>query len=402
MKFFPSFKLNINWTDLLLLFKNLFLNNNENTSDYFKKYIKNKYVIEVPSSRWGLFFLLKALNLERNSEIIVPAYTYFAVPSAVVRAGCIPVFVDIEKNGINIDPNKIESAITRNTKVIIATHLCGLPCDLNAIKKIAEKYKLIVVEDCAQAFGAKYNDDFVGNCSKASYYSFSITKNLTMLRGGIIATDDELIASKIKLETDKMLRFTKMQILTDSLKAIIMKIATSKIITPFTCMFFYLFSLAKIDIAKIIFKEKTILLSNSYPKYGILNHCQKKLAEQQLKNFDNSCNIKQKNGKLFYRLLQNIKHIETPHFLDNCENIFSGLPVFIKNKETARIKLLAKGIDTSTGFVQNCTDIGEFKQYISFDYPNASRAEKELLYFISSDSIKNQDIEYITDILKKL
>jgi len=222
------------------------------------------------------------------------------------------------------------------------------------------------------------------------------------LRGGIIATDDESLASKIKLETDKMLRFTRMQIFKDFLKAMIMKIATSKIITPFTCIFFYLFSLVKIDIAKMIFKEKAILLPNSSPKYGNLNHCQKKLAERQLKNFSNSCNIKQKNGKLFYRLLQNIKHIETPHFLDNCENIFSGLPIFIKNKETARIKLLAKGIDTSTGFVQNCTDIDEFKQYIRFDCPNASRAEKELLYFISSDSIKNQDIEYITDILKKL
>lgn len=402
MKFFPSFKLNITWTDLLLLFKILFLNNNENTSDYFKKYIKNKYVIEVPSSRWGLVFLLKALNLENNSEIIIPAYTYFAVPSAVVRAGCIPVFVDIEKNGMNIDTNKIESAITRNTKVIIATHLCGLPCDLDKIKEIAEKYNLIIIEDCAQAFGAKHNGNFVGQISKASYYSFSITKNLTMLRGGIVATDDESLASKIKLETDKMLRFTRIQMFKDSLKAIIMKIATSKIIMPFTCTFFYLFSLTKIDIAKMIFKEKTILLNNSYPKYGKLNHCQKKLAERQLKNFDDSCNIKQKNGELFYKLLQNIKNIETPKFLNNCKNIFSGMPIFIKNKETARIKLLTKGIDTSTGFVQNCTDIDEFKQYIRFDCPNASRAEKELLYFISSDSIKNQEIEYITDILKKL
>lgn len=402
MKFFPSFKLNINWTDLLLCCKNLFLQDDENSSDYLKEYIKNKYIIEVPSSRWGLVLLLKALNLENNSEIIIPAYTYFAVPSAVVRAGCIPVFVDIEKNGINIDANTIESAITKNTKVIIATHLCGLPCDLTKIKELAEKHNLIIIEDCAQAFGAKYNGNFVGQFSKASYYSFSITKNLTMLRGGIIATDDEFIASKIKIETDKMLHFTRMQMLKDFLKAIIMKSATSKIITPFTCMFFYLFSLAKIDIAKMIFKEKKILLDNPCPKYGKLNHIQKKLAERQLKNFDDSCNIKQKNGELFYQLLQNIKDIETPKFLNNCKNIFSGMPIFIKNKETARIKLLTKGIDTSTGFVQNCAEINEFKKYVRLDYPNASRAEKELLYFISSDSIKIQDIEHITDILKKL
>lgn len=403
MKFFPSFKLNITWTDLFLLFKNLFLNNNDNVNlDYFKEHIKNKYIIDVPSSRWGLFFLLKSLNLQNGDEVIIPAYTYFAVPSAVIRAGCIPVFVDIEENGINIDTTKIESCITKKTKVIIATHLCGLPCDLIKIKEIAEKYNLIIIEDCAQAFGAKYNNDFVGKFAKASYYSFSITKNLTMLRGGIVATDDELIAKKIQAATEKMLNFTKTQIFNDFIKTIIMKIATSKIITPFTCIFFYLFSLAKFDIAKIIFKEKQILLDTDYPKYGKLNYSQKKLAESQLKNFNDSCNIKEKNGKLFYQLLQNIKHVEAPKFLDNCKNIFSGMPIFVKDKDVTRRKLLAKGIDTSTGFVQNCTDINEFKKYAKINYPNAYRAEKELLYFITSDTIKNHDIKYISDILNKL
>lgn len=403
MKFFPSFKLNITWTDLFLLFKNLFLNNNDNVNlDCFKEYIKNKYIIDVPSSRWGLFFLLKSLNLQNGDEVIMPAYTYFAVPSAVIRAGCIPVFVDIEENGINIDTSKIESSITKKTKVIIATHLCGLPCDLVTIKELAKKYNLIIIEDCAQAFGAKYNDVFAGNFSKASYYSFSITKNLTMLRGGFIATDDEFIAKKIQKETEKMLPFTKFQIFKDFIKALTMKIVTSKFSTPFTCIFFYLFSLAKFDIAKIIFKEKQILLNNAYPKYGKLNYSQKKLAESQLKNFDNSCNIKEKNGKLFYQLLQNIKHVETPKFLDNCKNIFSGMPIFVKDKDVTRRKLLAKGIDTSTGFVQNCTTINEFKKYAKTDYPNASRAEKELLYFITSDTLKNHDIKYISDILNKL
>ncbi|MDD5021374.1 MAG: aminotransferase class I/II-fold pyridoxal phosphate-dependent enzyme [Endomicrobiaceae bacterium] len=403
MIFLPSFKLNITWTDLFLLFKSICSKNNDNLNlDFLKKHIGNKYILDVPSSRWGLFFLLKALNLQKGDEVIIPAYTYFAVPSAVIRAGCVPVFVDIEENAINMDTTKIESCITKKTKVIIATHLCGFPCDLIKIKEISEKYNLMIIEDCAQAFGSKFNNDFVGKFAKASYYSFSITKNLTMLRGGIVATDDELIADKIQQETDKMLLFTKFQMFKDCVKAAIMKIATSKIIVPFTCIFFYLFSLAKFDIAKIIFKEKQIFLDNDYPKYGKLNYSQKKLAENQLKNFNNSCNIKEKNGKFFYKLLQNTKHFKTPKLLDNCKNIFSGMPIFVNNKDFIRKKLLAKGIDTSTGFVQNCTDIPEFKKYAKTNYPNALRAEKELLYFLTSDTIKNHDIEYITNILNKL
>jgi dTDP-4-amino-4,6-dideoxygalactose transaminase len=95
-----------------------------------------------------LLLLLKALDLKNDDEVLIPAYTYFAVPAAVIKAGCVPVFIDIKKNNINIDPLKIESAITDKTKVIIATHLCGLPCDLNKIKEIAKKHNLIIIEDC--------------------------------------------------------------------------------------------------------------------------------------------------------------------------------------------------------------------------------------------------------------
>ncbi len=400
---YTSFKLNITWGDLLLLIKNLFLPSNNNTNfNFLKKYIKHKYIIYVHSSRWGLFLLLKALDLKNEDEVLIPAYTYFAVPAAVIKAGCVPVFVDIKKNNINIDPLKIESAITDKTKVIIATHLCGLPCDLNKIKEIAKKHNLIIIEDCAQAFGAKYGEEFVGTFAKASYYSFSITKNFTMLRGGILSTDDELLAKKIQLETEKTLLFTKLQILKDIIKVIIIKFSTSKMIVPFTCMFFYLFSLAGFDIAKIIFKEKQILLDTALPKYGKFNYCQKKLAENQLKHFDSCCDTKELNGKLFYKLLNNFPNIEPPEILDNCKNIFSGLPLFVKDKFTFRKKLLSKGIDTSTGFVQNCAEINEFKIYAKDNYPNASRAEKELLYFITSDTIKKHDIEYITSVLNKL
>ncbi len=143
-------------------------------------------------------------------------------------------------------------------------------------------------------------------------------------------------------------------------------------------------------------------MDTALPKYGKFNYCQKKLAENQLRHFDSCCDAKELNGKLFYRLLNNLPNIEPPEILDNCKNIFSGMPVFVKDKLNYRKQLLSKGIDTSTGFVQNCAEINEFKIYAKEYYPNASRAEKELLYFITSDTIKKYDIEYITSVLNKL
>jgi len=399
MKFYSSFKVSVKWSDLLVSIKDLLFVSNTKTQslDFLKEYINKKYIIDVPSSRWGLVFLLKALNFERDSEIIVPAYTYFAVPSAIIRAGLKPVFVDIAENSVNIDEKKIEGNISSKTKAIIATHLCGFPCNLKRINEIAKKYNLVVIEDCAQSFGAKYENRNTGDYSVASYYSLSITKNFTMFAGGILATDDDEIAKLVMKEAEKILPLTKISTLKFIIKAFIMKFATSKVITPFTCLFFLFFSVLKIDIVNLIFKEKNFLLDNEYPKNGRFNYVQKHIAIRQLKDFEKNNLIKEQNGKLFYNLVSKKRNCNIPGILDNCKNIFSSMPIFVENREKVKIELLKKGIDASKPFVQCCPTIKDFGKYDLNKYPNSLRAQNSLLYFISSNEINDKDIEYIVN-----
>ncbi|NJB72646.1 dTDP-4-amino-4,6-dideoxygalactose transaminase [Saonia flava] len=142
----------------------------------------------------ALQLAIKALELK--GEIITTPYTYVATTSSIVWEGCSPVFVDIDKENLNIDPTKIEAAITKKTSAILATHLFGNPCDVVAIQKIADKYNLKVVYDGAHAFGVKVNGNSIFNYGDVSTCSFHATKLFHTVEGGLVVTKDpELIKS---------------------------------------------------------------------------------------------------------------------------------------------------------------------------------------------------------------
>ncbi|GAI87218.1 unnamed protein product, partial [marine sediment metagenome] len=124
-----------------------------------------------------------------NNEIIVPALSFVATGNAVLQAGFKPVFVDIEKETLNIDPKKIEQTITEKTKAIIAVHLMGKPADMNSIKDIAKKYNLFVIEDAAEAHGTVYKGKNAGTLGDMAAFSLYIAHMITTIEGGIVTTN---------------------------------------------------------------------------------------------------------------------------------------------------------------------------------------------------------------------
>jgi dTDP-4-amino-4,6-dideoxygalactose transaminase len=125
--------------------------------------------------------------------------TFCASGNSIIHAGAKPVFVDIDKKTMNIDPKKIEYAITQKTAAIMPVHLAGRPCDMDAIVHIAKKYDLKIIEDAAHAIGAEYNGRKIGTIGDATCFSFYVTKNITTIEGGLVATNNDSIASKIKI-----------------------------------------------------------------------------------------------------------------------------------------------------------------------------------------------------------
>ena len=165
--------------------------------NFLSKY-KSSYGIAVGSGTDALYISLKALNIKNGDEVITAANTAIPTISAIVNSGAIPKLVDVGEDYL-IDPLKIEKQINKKTKAIIPVHLYGQSCDMDKIKKIATKHNLKIIEDCAQAQGAKYKNKFVGNFGDFGCFSFYPTKILgTYGDGGFVIAKNFKDYEKIK------------------------------------------------------------------------------------------------------------------------------------------------------------------------------------------------------------
>jgi perosamine synthetase len=165
----------------------------------FAKNNQTKYAICTNAGTSALHTALATLSLNNGDEVIIPAYTFIAGASIIIQESAAPVFADIDKKTYCIDPKSIESKITSKTKAIMPVHIYGHPADMQSIMRIAEKNNLVVIEDCAQAHGAKIGSKNVGTFGKAGCYSFSKTKNMTTGEGGIIVTNNKELAEESKI-----------------------------------------------------------------------------------------------------------------------------------------------------------------------------------------------------------
>jgi dTDP-4-amino-4,6-dideoxygalactose transaminase len=165
----------------------------------FANFANAKHAIAVNTGTAALHAALLAANVKPGEEVILPSFTFVATAEAVVMAGAKPVFVDINPETYNILPRKIEEAITKKTKAIVPVDLYGLPADVQPIKEIAEKHGLVVIEDAAQAHGATYRKKPAGFFADVACWSFYASKNMTTGEGGIVTTDNDEMADKMRL-----------------------------------------------------------------------------------------------------------------------------------------------------------------------------------------------------------
>jgi dTDP-4-amino-4,6-dideoxygalactose transaminase len=168
--------------------------------DEFAGYCEAKYCIGVGNGLDALHLILRGYEIGAGDEVIVPANTYIATWLAISSAGATPVPVEPDIHTYNIDPGQIEEAITPNTRAIIAVHLYGQPADMDLIADIARKHHLKVIEDAAQAHGARYKGKRVGNLGDAAGFSFYPGKNLGALGdSGAVVTNDKDLANTVRM-----------------------------------------------------------------------------------------------------------------------------------------------------------------------------------------------------------
>jgi len=171
--------------------------------DKFASYLGVKHAIAVSSGTAALHLALASLDIGPGDEVILPTFTMIACANVVKYLGAKPILVDSEPYTWNIDPEKIEEKINEKTKAIIVVHIYGHPADMDPIMRIAKKYDLYVVEDSAEAHGAEYKGRKVGGIGDIGCFSFYANKIITTGEGGMVTTNDDELANKIRKLCDQ-------------------------------------------------------------------------------------------------------------------------------------------------------------------------------------------------------
>ena len=327
----------------------------------FANFCGTKYAIAVNSGTAALHCALYASGINEGDEVITTPFTFVATANSIIMQRAKPVFVDILPDTFNIDPIKIEEKITKKTKAILPIDLYGQIYDVEAVDKIAKKYKLKIIEDACQAHGAEFNHRKAGVFGEMGCFSFYATKNMTTSEGGMVVTNNERYAELVKRfrhhgQSEK----TRYQ-------------------------YFDLgFNYRMTDIAAAI---------------GI----------EQLKRIDDFNKKRIKNAQLLTKGLKNIKGLITPITKKNYKHVFHQYTIRVTNEfKATRDELLnylkEKEIGSAIFYpkpLHLCLHFGKMG-YQKGDFPVSERMSKEVLSLPVHPYISEKDIKHIIHTIKNI
>jgi perosamine synthetase len=161
-------------------------------------YFGSMEAVTFGAGRMGLYAILKAMELPKESEVILPGYTCIVTPNAIIQAGLRPVYVDISLKDFNMSPEAVEKAITPRTGVILAQHTYGIPCQMDALLDISKRHSIPLVEDCAHSIGARWDGKLAGTLGHSAFFSTQLTKMFSTERGGFVIARESDFIKKVR------------------------------------------------------------------------------------------------------------------------------------------------------------------------------------------------------------
>ncbi len=313
-----------------------------------EKFTKAKYAITCSSGTDALLLAMMALNIKPGDEIITTPFTFIATAETIAFLGAKPVFVDIDEKTYNIDPSKIEAAITDKTKAIIPVSLYGQPADMDSIQDIANKYNLKTIVDGAQSFGSTFNDKMDSNLGDISTTSFFPAKPLGCYGdGGACFTNSEELAVKMKQ--------------------------------------------LRVHGQDKRYHHKYIGMG------GRLDTIQAAVLNVKLKYYDKDLKLRQKVATKYTEALKNKSYVILP-FIDNkATSAWAQYSIRVKNRDILQEKLKNNGIPTAVHYpkplhLQECF---EYLGYKKDDFPISELVSKEIMSLPMNPYVTDEEIKFI-------
>jgi len=352
--------------------------------------------------RMAFFYILRALELPPQSEIIFPALTFWVVPEMARRAGLRPVFVDVDPQTFNVDPEAIEAAITERTRAIVPTHLYGQPCEMNQIMRIAERRNLIVIEDCAQAAGARFRGRRVGTFGHAAFFSFQMLKGVNTYGGGMALTNNPAIAAKIRAQAEvEPFPSTRELIKRFSLGA-----ASRSLVSPkgFAWWGFpagaVLSLVSDTDLSKYFWEKIRPLdvFPRAYRRR--FSNVQAILGIRALNKLDEFNDRSQRHAEVYTRGLANCAAIQTPRVSDDVDHVYYQYCIYVSDPRLAKRRAIRRGIDFEMTHVDVCSSLPLFKEFAAH-CPGAEKTAAALQLPVYS-RLRTSDVERVLSAVQEL
>jgi perosamine synthetase len=368
----------------------------------FARFIGVKHAIMTPSARYAFYLILQAYDLGPGDEVVIPGLTYFAIPSIAVTAGVRPVFADVGLTTHVLDPAAFEAAITPKTRAVVPTHLYGTPCDMDAINRIAKAHDIKVIEDCAQSTGARYKGRRVGSLGDAAYYTFGLTKNMTTLTGAMVTTDDDAVAARIRKVIDAGTPAALARSRKEAVVGLAMKVATHPFVYPLTLHPAIVLGnkLGEDPIherfgePEVLYKELPDSFQRNRPRA-----VQAAVGLQQLARVEQLNGARSRNGRFLDEHLAHVPHLTVPSYPGAAEPIYMSFVVHHARRDDLMAALRKRGVDTTTGYMNDCSDHPLFPEFRR-PCPNAATIKAEQLHIPVHPSLDDRDLAHMVEAVR--
>lgn len=393
----PSLANPIKYTDILNSIQTKLYNRNivSEFENEFLRYAECKYAIATSSGTTALYILLNAYGLKNNDEIIMPAYTCETLGRLLINMGFAVKFVDVDKNTYNISTEDLQNKISKKTKAVLAVHMFGNPCEMDSVLDICHDKGAVVIEDAAQAMGAKYENKKVGTIGDSGFFSLGAGKPITSMGGGILVTDDIDIANKsmVIIKTFKETNnFHKLKIL---LRLLAYYFIQNRYIYNYVYKIIEFRRTKRRDCLKKCLYQNDIGL-----KYTDM---QASLGIAQLSHLELFNNTRIKNAEFLIKNLADIPSLKTPIPPKKCISIYLRLPIWIENitflqREDLIKKLQCAGIDASVAYPNS---LPEFFGYDMSSYPNTEELIRKTITLPTHPLVRENDLIKIISTVDK-